>query len=54
VELDVPQLAGNTRVALSVPEKRAFFLESTDVLDLPLSAFYSRAVTDPRWGLRTT
>ncbi len=54
VELDVPQLAGNTRFALSVPEKRAFFLESTDVLDLPLSAFYSRAVTDPRWGLRAT
>jgi Domain of unknown function (DUF5916) len=54
VELDVPQLAGNTRFALSVPEKRAFFLESTDVLDLPLAAFYSRAVTDPRWGLRAT
>jgi hypothetical protein len=54
VELDVPQLAGNTRFALSVPEKRAFFLESTDVLDLPLAAFYSRAVTDPRWGVRAT
>jgi hypothetical protein len=54
VELDAPQLAGNTRFALSVPEKRAFFLESTDVLDLPLPAFYSRAVTDPRWGLRAT
>jgi len=54
VELDVPQLAGNTRFALSVPEKRPFFLESTDVLDLPLAAFYSRAVTDPRWGLRAT
>ncbi len=54
VELDVPQLAGNTRFALSAPEKRAFFLESTDVLDLPLAAFYSRAVTDPRWGLRAT
>jgi hypothetical protein len=54
VDLDVPQLAGNTRFALSVPEKRAFFLESTDVLDLPLAAFYSRAVTDPRWGVRAT
>lgn len=54
VELDVPQLAGNTRFALSVPEKRAFFLESTDVLDLPIEAFYSRAVTDPRAGLRAT
>ena len=54
VELDVPQLAGNTRFALSVPEKRPFFLESTDVLDLPLAAFYSRSVTDPGWGLRGT
>jgi hypothetical protein len=54
VELDVPQLAGNTRFALSVPEKRPFFLESTDVIDLPLAGFYSRSVTDPRWGLRAT
>ena len=54
VELDVPQLAGNTRFALSVPEKRPFFLESTDVLDLPLAAFYSRSITDPGWGLRST
>lgn len=54
VELDVPQLAGNTRFALSVLEKRPFFLESTDVLDLPLEAFYSRAITDPGWGLRAT
>lgn len=54
VELDAPQLAGSTRFALSLPEKRAFFLESTDVLDLPLAAFYSRAVTDPRFGLRAT
>ena len=54
VELDAPQLAGNTRFALSVPEKRAFFLESTDVIDLPLAAFYSRSVTDPRYGLRAT
>ncbi len=54
VELDAPQLAGNTRFALSVPEKRAFFLESTDLLDLPLPAFYSRSITDPQWGLRAT
>jgi hypothetical protein len=54
VELDVPQLAGSTRFALSVPEKRPFFLESSDVLGLPLASFYSRAVTDPAWGLRST
>jgi Domain of unknown function (DUF5916) len=54
VELDAPQLAGNTRFALSVPEKRSFFLESTDVIDQPLAGFYSRSVTDPRYGLRAT
>lgn len=64
VELDTPQLAGNTRFALSVPEKRPFFLESTDIagsaeLDdsgslRSLAAFYSRAITDPDWGLRAT
>ncbi|MCV2351644.1 carbohydrate binding family 9 domain-containing protein [Paucibacter sp. Y2R2-4] len=64
VELDTPQLAGNTRFALSVQEKRAFFLESTDVVgqsqseqneqQQSLAAFYSRAITDPDWGLRAT
>ncbi len=54
VELDAPQLAGSTRFALSVPEKRPFFLESSDVLGLPIESFYSRAVTDPAWGLRST
>jgi Domain of unknown function (DUF5916) len=54
VELDAPQLAGNTRFALSVPEKRPFFLESTDVIDQPIGGFYSRSVTDPRYGLRAT
>jgi len=64
VELDTPQLAGNTRFALSVPEKRPFFLESTDVIGLGLAddhgvarglaAFYSRAITDPEWGVRST
>lgn len=64
VELDAPQLAGNTRFALSVPEKRPFFLESADVVgptqadetgeNRSLAAFYTRAITDPDWGLRAT
>jgi Domain of unknown function (DUF5916) len=54
VELDAPQLSGNTRFALSVLEKRPFFLESTDVIDQPIAGFYSRSVTDPRYGLRAT
>lgn len=54
VELDVPQLASKTRFERAVIEKRPFFLESTDVIDLPIPAFYSRSVTDPAWGLRAT
>lgn len=64
VELDAPQLAGNTRFALSVPEKRPFFLESADVVGATQAdesgenhshaAFYTRAITDPDWGLRAT
>lgn len=54
VALDVPQLAGNTRFALSFPEKRPFFFESADLLRSPTSAFYTRSFTAPRGGLRAT
>ncbi|WP_348693260.1 hypothetical protein [Duganella fentianensis] len=54
VEIDQPTATGASRIALSLPEKRGFFLESADVLGLPLSAFYSRTVVDPEWGLRAT
>lgn len=54
VELDVPQLASKTRFEREVIEKRPFFLESTDVIDLPVPGFYSRSITDPAWGLRAT
>ncbi len=54
VELDTPQLAGNTQFALFFPEKRPFFLEGADILQGPLNAIYTRAVTDPAWGVRAT
>lgn len=54
VEIDEPTSSGASRIALSLPEKRGFFLESADVLGLPLAAFYSRTVADPEWGLRAT
>ena len=64
VEIDEPQLSGNTRFSLSQTEKRTFFLESSDVLgqvgpdtwgvSRGLLAFYSRAVSNPDWGLRAT
>lgn len=64
VELDAPQLSGNTRFALFQPEKRAFFLESADLVGQRgpddwgvargLAAFYSRTVAAPRGGLRAS
>ena len=54
VEIDEPTSSGASRIALSLPEKRGFFLESADVLGLPLAAFYSRTVADPDWGMRAT
>ncbi|GGC18771.1 hypothetical protein [Pseudoduganella buxea] len=54
VEIDEPTSAGTTDIALSLPEKRAFFLESSDVLGMRLPAFYSRAIADPAWGARAT
>lgn len=54
VALDVPQLAGNERFALFLTEKRPFFFESADLLRAPTRAFYTRAVTQPRWGARAT
>jgi len=54
VELDVPQLSGNSEFALYLPEKRPFFFESADLLHSPSDAFYTRSITAPRWGLRST
>jgi hypothetical protein len=54
VELDVPQLAGNSRFALFLTEKRPFFFESADLLRTPTDALYTRSVTAPKGGLRAT
>jgi len=54
VEIDEPLSQGASNVALSLPEKRGFFLESADVLGLPLPAFYSRTINDPEYGVRAT
>jgi hypothetical protein len=54
VDLDTPQLSSNRQFAVSFPEKRPFFLEGIDILDSPLTAIYTRSVTDPAWGARGT
>ncbi|MBB5193367.1 hypothetical protein HNQ50_004121 [Silvimonas terrae] len=64
IELDVPQLTSNAQFALQLQEKRPFFLESSDILESPTlmneqggngpKALYTRAITQPDWGLRAT
>jgi hypothetical protein len=54
IELDAPQLSGNTRFGLFVPEKRPFFLEGSDMLQTPFRAINTRTITEPGWGARYT
>ncbi len=54
VEGDVAQIAVNNRFALFFPEKRPFFLEGVDLFDTPIQAVYTRTITSPRWGARST
>lgn len=54
VALDIPQLTGNQRFALLLSEKRPFFFESSDLLRSPTDALYTRSLTAPRAGVRTT
>ena len=54
VEIDAPQLSGNSQFALFYPEKRPFFLEGADILESPFRVLYTRSVTDPAWGARAT
>ena len=54
VESDVAQVTVNRRFAVFYPEKRPFFLEGFDLFDTPLRIAYTRNITSPRWGLRST
>jgi hypothetical protein len=64
VDLDVPQLTSNQQFALSLPEKRPFLLESTELFETPglpsvlggggERPIYTRTVTALDSGLRAT
>lgn len=54
VESDVAQITANERFALAVPEKRSFFLESSDLFQTPMPVVYTRTITAPSWGGRIT
>ena len=54
VESDDFQPTANNQFALLYPEKRPFFLESSNLLNTPIQAIYTRTVSAPRWGARLT
>lgn len=54
VEADVAQITVNQRFAVFYPEKRPFFLEGFDLFDTPLQVAYTRNITSPRFGARST
>jgi hypothetical protein len=54
IESDVAQITANQRFAIFFPEKRPFFLEGSDLFSTPLQVAYTRTITAPRWGVRTT
>lgn len=54
VESDVAVISTNERFAIFIEEKRPFFLEGVELFSTPVQAVYTRTLTSPRWGARTT
>jgi hypothetical protein len=47
IEADAGQIAVNERFALFLPEQRPFFLEGTDVFQMPKRMVYTRSIVNP-------
>ena len=54
VEADADQITVNERFAISLQEKRPFFLEGADLFSTPETLVYTRSVVDPAVGARLT
>lgn len=54
IEADALRLRENERFVLSFPEKRPFFLESSEIFDTPFNAVFTRSVVDPDAGIKFT
>ena len=54
IESDAAVITTNQRFAVFLPEKRPFFLEGNELFTTPIQAVYTRTITSPRWGLRST
>lgn len=54
VEADAGQIAVNERFALFFPEKRPFFLQGTEIFNMPKQLVYTRSVANPIAGTKLT
>lgn len=54
IELDAPQLSGNTKFSIFVQEKRPFFLEGADIFRTPMNVISTRSISNPDMGVRYT
>ena len=54
VEADAGQIAVNERFALFLREKRPFFLEGTEIFQLPRQLVYTRSIVNPVAGAKLT
>ena len=54
IESDTAVISTNERFAINYPEKRPFFLEGVELFNTPIPAVYTRTITSPRAGLRST
>lgn len=54
VEADADQITVNERFALSLEEKRPFFLEGADLFRTQESLVYTRSIVDPAAGVKLT
>ncbi|HEX5870776.1 MAG TPA: DUF5916 domain-containing protein, partial [Longimicrobium sp.] len=54
VEADADQITVNERFALSLQEKRPFFLEGADLFSTPEALVYTRSIVAPAAGARVT
>jgi hypothetical protein len=54
VEADADQITVNERFALSLQEKRPFFLEGADLFNTPEPLVYTRSIVAPAAGARVT
>jgi len=54
IESDSAQITANERFAIFYPERRPFFLEGADLFSTQVPAVYTRSITQPVWGVRST